>query len=326
MTVYLDIVSMLTMPSIKQVKNSQQLFAEYIEECEIARGLRPETIKSYKAVAKHFFTIMPEVLTVKLLTREVMVEFFKRIQKRERIVGRDTKKVGLADSTIHTYGNKLNAFLVWLVQKKLIEENPLENIKLKYPEYNDQRALKSDEVHKIISAISLHPVNALILKRDMVMAYILLFCGLRKGEFISLQGRDIDMDKKTITVRAETSKSKRSRVIPIHPILFLALEEYIKERNKREYKTEYLIVSSSEDKGLSTHGLKHWIKRLIKISGVKFHLHRFRHTFACNLAKQNISILKIRDLMGHKSIKMTEVYLRSIITEDLRDDINKLDI
>ena len=134
------------------------------------------------------------------------------------------------------------------------------------------------------------------------------------------------MDKKTITVRAETSKSKRSRVVPIHPTLYLYLQEYIKERNKDNYKTEYLIVSSGGDRGLSTHGLKHWVNRLIALSGVKFHLHRFRHTFACNLAKQNISILKIRDLMGHKSIKMTEVYLRSIITEDLRNDINKLSI
>jgi site-specific recombinase XerD len=104
------------------------------------------------------------------------------------------------------------------------------------------------------------------------------------------------------------------------------LQEYVKERNKLGYKTEYLIVSSNEDKGLSPHGLKHWTKKLIKLSGVKFHLHRFRHTFACNLAKQNISILKIRDLMGHKNIKMTETYLRSLTMEDTREDINKLSI
>lgn len=304
----------------------QELFNEYISECRFSRGLRPETIKGYDAVFKHFSTMMPEVVSVELLTIEKLNEFFKRIKTRERIVGRDTKKVGLTDSTIKTYGNKLNAFFVWLLKRKLLKENPLDSIKLRNPEYNDQRALKQDEVHKLISTIALNSEIPLILKRDMAMIYILLFCGLRAGEFISLQGRDLDMDKGILTVRAETSKSKRSRNIPMHPTLFFALQEYIQERNKRGYKTEHLIVSSTEDKGLTRHGLKHWVKRLIKLSGVRFHLHRFRHTFACNLAKNNTGILKIRDLLGHKDIKMTEVYLRSIITEDLRGDINKLRI
>lgn len=270
--------------------------------------------------------MMPEIFTVDLLTREVLVEFFKRIKTRTRIVGRDTEKVGLLDSTIKTYSNKLNAFFVWLVQKELMIRNPLDGIKLKNPEYNDQRALKSEEIHKIISAIALHPNNSLILKRDMFMTHALLFCGLRKGELIGLQGRDIDIDKRTITVRAETSKSKRSRTISIHPTLLFHLKDYIQERNRLRYRTEYLIVSNNEDKGLSVHGLKHWVNKLVKLSGVKFHLHRFRHAFACNLAKNNTSILKIRDLMGHKNLKMTEVYLRSIVTEDLREDINKLSI
>lgn len=314
------------MPAARRPRDLQELFGEYINEREYSAGLRPATIKGYKAVFYHFSTMMPEITTVNLLTREVLVEFFKRIKTRTRIVGRDTPKVGLEDSTVKTYGNKLNAFFVWLVQKELVLKNPLEGITLKYPEYNDQRALKPDEVHKIISAIALHPNNPLILKRDMAMIHILLFTGLRKGEFIGLQGRDIDMDRKTITVRAETSKSKRSRLIPIHPTLMLHLQEYIQERNRLRYRTEYLTVSSTGDIGLTVHGVKHWVQRLIKLSGVKFHLHRFRHTFACNLAKNDTGILKIRDLMGHKSIKMTEVYLRSILVEDTRNDINKLSI
>jgi len=307
-------------------KTLQELFTDYIAECRFARGLRPQTITGYEAVFDHFSTIMPEVVAVGSLTREIMIEFFKRIKTRTRIVGKNTPKVGLEDSTIKTYGNKLNAFFVWLIQKELIERNPLNGIKLKYPEYNDQRALRKEEIHKIISAIILHPVNPLILKRDIMMIDLLFFCGLRSGEFIGLKVIDLDMDRKMLTVRAETSKSKRSRTMPIHPTLLIHLQEYITERNRRNYRTEDLIVSSTKDKGLSVHGLKHWVNRLVRLSGVKFHLHQFRHSFACNLAKTNMSIIKIRDLMGHKSIKMTETYLRSMTAEDTRDDINKMTI
>ena len=306
-------------------KTLQELFTDYIAECRFAKGLRPQTVTGYEAVFSHLSKTMPEITTVEAITRETMVEFFKRIKTRTRIVGRDTPKVGLEDSTVKTYGNKLNAFFVWSIEKGIISRNPLDGIKLKYPEYNDQRALKKEEVHKIISAIVLHPVNPLISKRDIMMD-LLFFCGLRSGEFISLKITDLDMEKQTLTVRAETSKSKRSRTMPMHPTLMIHLKEYIAERNRRNYRTENLIVSSNEDRGLSIHGLKHWVKRLNMLSGVKFHLHRFRHSYACNLASTNMNLVKIRDLMGHRSLKMTEVYLRSMIIENARAEINKLSI
>ena len=307
-------------------KTLQELFTDYIAECRFARGLRPQTITGYEATFDHFSTMMPEVVAIGSLTRDIMIEFFKRIKTRTRIVGRDTPKVGLKDSTVKTYGNKLNAFFVWLIQKELVVRNPLVGIKLKYPEYNDKRALKTEEIHKIIAAITLNPESPLMLKRDMMMVHLLLFLGLRKGEFISLREEDVDMKVKLVTTRAETSKSKRSRSIAIHPTLLFHIQEYLKEKNRLGYTTESLIVSTNEDKGLSVHGLKHWVEKLNKLSGVKFHLHQFRHSFACNLAKTNMSIIKIRDLMGHKSIKMTETYLRSMTAEDTREDINKMTI
>ena len=165
-----------------------------------------------------------------------------------------------------------------------------------------------------------------MLKRDTAMVSVLFFCGLRLGEFISLKVMDVDMEKGMLTVKSETSKSRRSRPIPIHPTALLHLREYLKERNIDGYTTADLFVSHNEDKGLSRAGLKHWVKRLIKLSGVKFHLHRFRHCFATNLARNDVQTAKISKLMGHTDIRMTMVYLRSIDTEDLQVDINKLSI
>lgn len=314
------------MPLVKKPRNLQELFNEYINECEYSKGLRPATIRGYKIVFDHFSTMMPEVTITESLTREMLNEFFKRISTRERIVGRDTKKIGLEDSTVKTYGTKLSTFFTWLIQQKIITENPLEYIKLRHPQYKDKRALEDEEVRKIYAAIVLHPKDPLMLKRDTAMVSVLLFCGLRLGEFISLQVIDVDVEKTLLTVRSETSKSKRTRYVPIHPTALLHLKEYIKERNINGYRTADLFVSYNEDKGLSRAGLKHWVQRLITLSGVKFHLHRFRHCFATNLAKKNVHLVKISKLMGHTDIRMTMVYLRSIDTEDMQADINKLSI
>ncbi len=314
------------MPVARRPRNLQELFQEYINECEYSKGLRPETTKTYRIVFDHFSKMMPEVTTTELLTRGMMNEFFKRISTRERIVGRDTIKTGLEDSTIKTYGTKLSTFFTWLIQQKIIAENPLEHIKLRHPQYKDKRALEDEEVRKIYSAIVLHSTDPLMLKRDTAMVSILFFCGLRLGEFISLQVTDVNMETRKLTVRSETSKSKRVRYIPLHPTALLHLREYIKERNTNGYRTADLFVSWNEDKGLSRAGLKHWVQRLIKLSGVKFHLHRFRHCFATNLARNDTQLVKISKLMGHTDIRMTMAYLRSIDAGDLEDDINKLSI
>lgn len=306
-------------------KDLNQLFEEFISECTYTRRLRPETIKSYLTVFQHFCAIMPEINSVQLLSSQMLHEFFKRIQTRKRLVGGSKFTVGLRDSTLKTYSNKLNAFFVWLVQRRIIDENPLEFIKLRTPEYVDQRALQNDEIQKLYASVVLNSRgNSLLQSRDTAMISILFFCGLRKGEFISLRVTDIDFKERVLTVRAETSKSKRTRFVPIHPTLYYHLTNYIKERNKSGYKTQFLIVSNNQDKGLTKFGLKHWTETLISRSGIKFHLHRFRHSFACNLAKNGVHIVKIQKLMGHADIKMTQTYLRSITLEDTRDDIESL--
>lgn len=304
----------------------KKLFDEYISECEYTGGLRPETIRTYKEVFKHFSSIMPEIHRADLLSPEAINRFFKILKTRERVVGTKMIKTSIKNSTINTYGSKLRTFFEWLVKRGHIKENPLKKVNLPEPIYDDIRALSRQSVEKILAAILSQPQDGLMLRRDTLMFYVLLMCGLRKGELLGLQVRDVDMKKEVLTVRGETSKSKKTRTIPIHPVVMMHIREYMLERNLRQYKTQYLFVSSLNDTGLSHHGLKHWVNKLKIRSGVKFHLHQFRHTFATNLGNKNVSIIKIQKLMGHSTPKMTGLYLRSIKSEDSRDEINKMSI
>lgn len=304
----------------------KQLFAEYISECQYSSGRRPETIRNYKSVFRTFSVRMPHVTTTADLTPKVMNEFLKIVQVRKRIVGRNIEKVGVKASTIRTYWNKLNTFCIWLKLRGYIVDNPLEKIKTAEPVYDDNRALVRNEISKILAAIVLNPVNPLMSRRDTLMVTTLLYCGLRRTELISLEMRDIDIQKRILTVRGETSKSKRTRRLPIHPALIEQLDEYISERKKKGLKTQYLFASSNEDRGLSVHGLKHWVSRLSKLSGVSFHLHQFRHSFACALVKQGCHPVIIQKLLGHNDLRMTQRYLRSLGAEDYRDEVNMLNI
>jgi len=314
------------MPPIREAVDLKVLFVEYIEQCRYGAGLSPVTIRGYEAVFTLFLKLMPEVTTVELLNHEMLVEFFKRLETRVRIVGRNTPRTGVKKSTIKTYWSKLNYFFRWLYQREIITINPLQGIRPPRVVYEDERALSDEDIHKIISAITSHSPDTLSLRRDMLMVYLLICSGVRLNEFVSLEVRDLDLVKRIITVRGETSKSKRTRYIPMHPTLLMHLKDYLAERNRHNRRTQFLIVSTKADSGLTQHGIKHWVESLIKKSGVKFHLHRFRHTFASKLATQDVSAFKIQKLMGHSSISMTARYVRSIRNEEMQEDVSKISI
>ncbi|GAB3910123.1 tyrosine-type recombinase/integrase [Mucilaginibacter boryungensis] len=305
------------------MKDIHQLFREFIVECEYARKLRPETTRGYRAVFQLFLKVMPEITDIAALTPDMLNEFFRRIETRPRKVGKQIRS-GVKKSTIKTQWSKLNVFFEWLCKRNYMIESPLKHIKAPRPNYDDFRRLEDSQINKIYSSVVRCSASPLIIRRDTLMVSLLLFCGIRKGEFISLQVKDIDLIKNEITIRAETSKSKKTRVLTMHPTLILHLKDYLKER--KSLKTELLIVSSKKDEGLTRHGLKHWVKSLIVRSGVRFHLHQFRHTFACKLCEANVNVFKVQKLMGHTEIAMTMRYARSMRTEDMTEDIGKISI
>ncbi len=295
-----------------------ELFNKFIEEKKYVTLLRPATLIGYKASYDLFRKL--SYVTIDLLTTESLTNFFKEMQTRTRIVGKGIEKTGVKFSTVATYAMKLNVFFEWLVQEKHIIENPIKKLPKFKPTYDDKRALRKGDIEHIRTAIENHSTTLLQRKRDRAMLAVLLFCGIRKSELLGLKVTDINLEKRKLTVRGETSKSGRDRILPITNILLaMALQDYLDQR--KSYKTPQLFVSLNTDKGISAEGLKHWVKRLERLSGVKFHLHRFRHTFAVNLAEKGVSLIKISRLLGHKDIRMTQVYLRSLSSDDLESEM-----
>lgn len=292
-------------------------------ECEFSRKCRPETIRGYQHTFDHFMRIMPNT-TLDQLTSLTMTRFFKILQERKRIVGKNKVKVGIKKSTVATYWSKLNSFFEWLRNKNILERNPFQGMMYPTPSYEDRKFLKREELEKIIAAIHIHSTNGLLLKRNLAIFHTLLFCGLRREELLYLQIRDIDLERRILTVRAETSKIPRTRYVPLHSQLIFHLKEYLKERKR--FTTPYLFVSSKRDERFTFDGLKHLIDNLNRVSKVRFHAHQFRHTFAVNFLNSNNNIVKLKQLMGHKSIQMTMVYLRALPTKEMRGDIERLRI
>lgn len=304
-------------------KDLQQLFDEFMYECEFVRKARPKTLKGYSDTFSLFLKMVPNV-SLQTLQPTTVSHFFKTLQIRKRIVGRGTVKVGITKSTVATYWSKLAAFFRWLETKEYIQENPLRRMVCPTPSYDDIKYLKKEEIEKIFAAIYVHSNSIFLLKRNLVIFYILLFCGLRREELILLQIRDLDFERRMLTIRASTSKSRSTRYVPLHSIVIRHLKDYLNER--RKYTTPYLIASSIKDDRFTFDGLEYLIITLRKHSGIRFHPHQFRHTFAANFLMSSNNLVKLKHLLGHKSIITTAIYLRCLPTDKMRGDIEEMNI
>lgn len=310
-----------------QTNNLKTIFNEYISDCQYIRRLSEITIQGYKDVFQTFQKLMPEIKTLSDLTPVSVRLFFHRSGTRRRYQG-NKLQIGVKPSTTSTYYNKLMAFFNWLETNKYLAQGFLTK-RIKRPPtpiYEDEKALNDTEISKIIASITINNIqNSYQKSRDMTIITALLYLGIRRGELLGLRITDIDFNNETVFINKLTSKSKYDRYLPLHPVFANQIKNFLKLRKEESSTCNYLITSIRKDTPLTRHGLKHWVERYRRLSGVRFHLHQFRHTFTCKLAKTGADLTTIMKLLGHTSSRMTERYLRSINTKDAHNYINKLE-
>lgn len=266
--------------------------------------------------------------TIKLedLTEVTIINFLEYLNTRERKIGNQYVVKVYKNSSIAIVRSILNIFFNWLLERDYIKVNPLEKIPLPKVSYTDRRAYSPKEFEAISYAINtrIRWANLLIKKRNIAIIMFLALTGVRKEELISLQLSDVDLFRRLVIIRAETSKSKRTRIIPINPSLISYLEDYLNQRN--HLFTLFLWVSGLTDQPFTEHGAIHLMRLLSKATNINCHLHRFRHTFATNYYKQTHDIVGLQKVMGHTSIKMTLQYLRSLPDEHVVEQMRKITI
>lgn len=283
------------------------------------------TIKKHR----YFFDLLLKFnnkIKLEDLTEETIINFLEFLNTRERKVGNQQVVRVYKNSSVAVLRSSLNVFFNWLIERKYIKTNPFEKIPFPNVSFTDRRAFSSKEFEAICYAVNtkINWSSLFIKKRNTAIIMFLVFTGVRREELLGLQISDIDMYRRLISVRAEISKSKRTRIIPMNSILVPYLEDYLFQR--REYITLFLWVSGLLDRPFTEHGIKHLMDLLSKATKINCHLHRFRHTFATNYYMRTHDLVGLQILMGHTNFKMTLKYLRSIPDEHVVEQIKKLTI
>ena len=149
-----------------------------------------------------------------------------------------------------------------------------------------------------------------------VMVLVSLLSGLRQNELFLLEWRDIEEDFSAINLRAETTKTKRSRSVPLGKTLKDVLVKW-----RKQTKGNSLVFSNNGEK--IDNADKAWKKLLKDAEIADFRWHDMRHDFASQLVIRDVSIEKVSKLLGHTNIKTTQRYAH-LSDSSLREAVETL--
>lgn len=146
--------------------------------------------------------------------------------------------------------------------------------------------------------------------RDRALVELLYGAGLRVGEALALDVRDVDLLAREVRV---LGKGRKERVVPLPQAARMALGAWLAARRRPGYQAEPLFPRVARDgtpRRLDARSVRRLLGRRARAAGVadRVHPHRLRHSYATHLLDMGADLRSIQELLGHASLSTTQRY------------------
>lgn len=171
--------------------------------------------------------------------------------------------------------------------------------------------LTPEEIRKLLLA---PPEDTIIGLRDRALLALIYGTGIRATECSQITGGDVDLQNRTVQV---TGKGGHQRTIPLNEEVVKALRLYLRARGPAGPQAAFF--QSRYKKALSRGSIYERVRTHARRAKIHKRVspHKLRHTFATHLVQAGVGIVTIRDLLGHRQITSTQIYLH-VTARDLR--------
>ena len=213
-------------------------------------------------------------------------------------------KIGYSPTYLKTINNQLSAIFNYAVRYYDLKSNPCEKA-------GSMGKSKAEEMDFWTGEEFRRFIDSVMNKRLSYMAFMTLYwTGMRLGELLALNPKDVDLEKRTISITKsyqrlgkkdvitppKTPKSKR--VITIPEFLAADIKDYM--------DSLYDLQENDRLFPITKYYLEHEMQRGIKESGVKrIRVHDLRHSHASMLIELGFSPLEIANRLGHEKVETT---------------------
>ena len=149
-------------------------------------------------------------------------------------------------------------------------------------------------------------------RRQLAILSLIYDAGLRIDELLSLKVKNINF-KNFNTVNVLHGKGNKQRDIPISDDVMKILNIYISDY---DLKPEDYLFSNPKKEKLSSNSIRKIINKNIKLAKEqdssfpdKINPHKFRHSKATHLINKGVSIVEVKEFLGHADLSSTQIYI-----------------
>jgi len=192
----------------------------------------------------------------------------------------------------------------FLYRHTLGKETPLLN-QIRWPRSKRLPVVLSrDEVRQVLSC--------LFRQRYRVCLSTIYSCGLRLGEALQLQLKDIDGDRLLVHVRM--GKGARDRYVPLPQRTLELLRQYWELHQNPTWlfptRTRRQILPATAKRPITASSVQKAFKAAVQTSGIQkpATVHTLRHSYATHLLEAGVNLRTIQAYLGHSSLSSTYIY------------------
>ena len=279
---------------------------DYLDYLKYQKNYSDYTIENYKHdIIEYLEYLSSESLEFKSIEYSD-IRFFLMYLK-------DTKKDD--NTSINRKLSSLRGFYKYLANEKIVKSNvfslvngPKKSRKLpRYFEYNELEEL-----------FNVPDTRTPLGQRDSLILEMLYATGVRVGELVNIKVSDIDLGRRNIIILGKGNKER-----------FVTYGEYCEDILKTYLNTgrvslnvkqsDYLFLNNNGGR-LTDRGVRFILDKLIQKTSLNKNIspHMIRHSFATHLLNEGCDLLTVQKLLGHESIKATQIYTH-VTTDRLKE-------
>ncbi|EAT16958.1 site-specific integrase [Desulfuromonas acetoxidans] len=277
-------------PRQEQQPQSQLTLAQFVEQ-----DFLPYARKHYKTF--HNQQNMLDKRIIKTFGATPLAD----ISKREVMLFHQQ----VCDETSGTTGNRhlslLSSIFKLALEYDLLEKNPCRGIKKAKENRSRDRFLQEDEYTRFIQVLQT--------KLDQPSAcaiFLLIALGMRKSELLSLRWEDVSLADRHLHLR--DTKNGESRYVALNSVSHGLLT---KMKQKRKASNPWVFPSRTSSESGHLQDVRRTfatVCRESKITGLR--IHDLRRSHASHLLNAGVDISIVGKILGHKSLKSTQIYAK----------------
>ncbi len=263
-----------------EIKSAYNIFMNHLQIHN-----RPGTIKAYKADLKQILTYFEKknIINTAQIDTKVINQY---ILYRKPLV---------KPQTINKEIISLKVMLNIMIKNNYIDKINFSFQRLK-PNSKQIQSISSDDIKRIVN----HFNNSKIQNKFKLIFMLILTTGVRTTECINIKNKNINLDKNIIYLEHTKNGEPRNIYIveEIKPLLISVIS-----------KNEYLF-NDNNNVQMTDNSLRLFFKHLKHDLNIEtLSPHKLRHYYATYLYNNSLDIYLVKDLLGHKSIQTTQIYL-----------------